>query len=138
MNFGSQDTKICFVRLKCLNCYFGYFTGGGLRLRGAKTLIKLCFLVIQSGVQPDFSNSQFRPLCYISGVGTMIWRFRGLQKHYWSERGPWINMAPGMFPLLFTLGLTFNQETYSAFCSVNTVTMYDLIFKGSSAKVFQN
>ena len=96
MNFGSQDTKICFVRLRCLNCYFGYFTGGRLRLRGAKTLIKFYFLVIQSGVQPDFCNSQFRPLCYISGVGTMIWRFQGIQNHFWSERGPWVNMAPGM------------------------------------------
>lgn len=74
MYFGSQDTKICFVGLKCLNwlLYFGYFTGGRLRLRGSKTLIKFCFLVTQSWVQPDFSNSQFRPPCYISDFWTMI------------------------------------------------------------------
>lgn len=73
MYFGSQDTKICFVGLKCLNCLLaGYFWGERLRLRGSKTLIKFCFLVTQSWVQPDFLILQFRPPCYISDFWTMI------------------------------------------------------------------
>ena len=43
MNFGSQDTKICFVRLKLPSYlfYFGYFMWGRLRLRGAESLVKV-------------------------------------------------------------------------------------------------
>lgn len=138
MYFGSQDTKICFVGLKCLNCllYFGYFTGGRLRLRGSKTLIKFCFLVTQSWVQPDFSNSQFRPPCYISDFWTMIWRFQVIQKYFWSERGPWVNMAPGM-PHFSSPWFSLSTKKFTLFfCSVNMMIMYDLIFKENSAKVF--